>query len=86
MRRQAVGGMAAAGVGDSLLCCENGGSLGSERLCKARRDPALLADRRVLANLLRSEARYRPVLSGYKAGDIRQPMRRVLAFWMVEVS
>lgn len=73
-------------VANSLLCCENV-SMGAERLCKAYRDPALARDARVLRNLLVSEARYLPTCSGFKCArsEIKVPMRRELAYWMVEV-
>ncbi|XP_037088019.1 G1/S-specific cyclin-D2-like [Pollicipes pollicipes] len=73
-------------AGDSLLCCENG-ALGAERQCRAYRDRALIGDHRVLANLLLAEGRYLPACSAFKCvqGEIKLPMRRVLAYWMVEV-
>jgi len=72
--------------GDSLLCCENS-VFESDPVCKAIRDPALVNDRRVLTNLLDTESRYQPSCSYFKCvqNEIKLPMRRILAYWMVEV-
>ena len=74
-------------LGDSLFCCESG-VFEQEPVCKAIRDPALLNDRRVLANLLDTEGRYMASCSYFKCvqNEIKLPMRRILAYWMVEVS
>ncbi|XP_037071241.1 G1/S-specific cyclin-D2-like [Pollicipes pollicipes] len=73
-------------LASSLFCCE-AGVLRPEPVCKAIRDPALLNDRRVLANLLDSESRYLPSCSYFKCvqNEVKLPMRRILAYWMVEV-
>ena len=73
--------------GDSLFCCESG-VLESEPVCKAFRDPALVNDRRILANLLDTENSYLPSCSYFKCvqHEIKPPMRQILAYWMVEVS
>ncbi|XP_037070632.1 G1/S-specific cyclin-D3-like [Pollicipes pollicipes] len=72
--------------GDSLFCCETG-VLETEPVCKAIRDPALINDRRVLANLLDAENSFLPSISYFKCvqKEIKPPMRRILAYWMVEV-
>ena len=74
-------------LGDSLLCCESG-VFEPEPVCKAIRDPALVNDRRVLTNLLDAESRYMASCSYFKCvqNEIKLPMRRILAYWMVEVS
>ncbi|XP_043199174.1 G1/S-specific cyclin-D3-like isoform X1 [Amphibalanus amphitrite] len=73
-------------LGDSLLCCESG-VFEQEPICKAIRDPALINDRRVLTNLLDAESRYMASCSYFKCvqNEIKLPMRRILAYWMVEV-
>ena len=67
-----------------LLCCETTSAAG----CTAYPDPALLADDRMLLNLLRSEERYAPSASyfGCVQRDISPLMRKVVADWMLEVS
>lgn len=66
-----------------LLCCETT----SPAECVAYPDPALLADDRMLQNLLRSEERYAPSASyfGCVQRDISPLMRKVVAEWMLEV-
>ncbi|XP_011498355.1 PREDICTED: G1/S-specific cyclin-D2 [Ceratosolen solmsi marchali] len=66
-----------------LLCCETT----SPAECTAYADPALLADDRMLHNLLRSEERYAPSSSyfGCVQRDISPLMRKVVAEWMLEV-
>lgn len=65
-----------------LLCAES-----SARAPRAGRDPQLLGDRRVLQNLLSLEERYSPRVSYFQCvqRDIQPYMRRMLAFWMLEV-
>lgn len=83
----------ACDLGETLLCCENilydaeSDVHMSERVCKAVYDPVMSSDRRVLANLLACERRYVPSYSYFKAvqNEIQAPMRRILAYWMVEV-
>lgn len=67
-----------------LLCCETA----SPAACTAYPDPALLADDRMLQNLLRSEERYAPSSSyfGCVQRDISPGMRKVVAEWMLEVG
>ncbi|XP_031781693.1 cyclin D isoform X1 [Nasonia vitripennis] len=66
-----------------LLCCETT----APAECVAYPDPALLADDRMLQNLLRSEERYAPSASyfGCVQRDISPIMRKVVAEWMLEV-
>ena len=73
-------------LGDNLFCCE-GGVLETEQVCKAIRDPALVNDRRILANLLNAENSYMPSFSYFKCvqHELKPPMRQILAYWMVEV-
>ncbi|XP_067387744.1 G1/S-specific cyclin-D3 isoform X1 [Emydura macquarii macquarii] len=65
-----------------LLCVE-----GAPRVPRAERDPKLLGDRRVLQNLLSQEERYSPRVSYFHCVqmEIKPYMRRMLAFWMLEV-
>ncbi|KAM9147351.1 G1/S-specific cyclin-D3 [Pangshura tecta] len=65
-----------------LLCAE-----GSPRVPRAERDPQLLGDRRVLQNLLCQEERYSPRVSYFHCvqKEIKPFMRKMLAFWMLEV-
>ncbi|XP_015506122.1 G1/S-specific cyclin-D3-like [Parus major] len=65
-----------------LLCVES-----APRVPRAGRDPQLLGDRRVLQNLLSLEERYSPRLSYFQCvqRDIQPYMRKMLAFWMLEV-
>ncbi|NXE02347.1 CCND3 protein, partial [Chaetorhynchus papuensis] len=65
-----------------LLCAES-----APRVPRAGRDPHLLGDRRVLQNLLSLEERYSPRVSYFQCvqRDIQPYMRRMLAFWMLEV-
>uniref|UniRef100_A0A8D0BER1 Cyclin D3 n=1 Tax=Salvator merianae TaxID=96440 RepID=A0A8D0BER1_SALMN len=62
-----------------LLCVEG--------VIRARRDPQLLKDRRVLQNLLSQEERYSPRVSYFQCvqKEIQPYMRKMLAFWMLEV-
>ncbi|XP_057242908.1 G1/S-specific cyclin-D3 [Malurus melanocephalus] len=65
-----------------LLCVES-----APRVPRAGLDPHLLGDRRVLQNLLSLEERYSPRVSYFQCvqRDIQPYMRRMLAFWMLEV-
>ncbi|KAM6998186.1 G1/S-specific cyclin-D3 [Passerculus sandwichensis] len=65
-----------------LLCVEP-----AARAPRAGRDPHLLGDRRVLQNLLSLEERYSPRVSYFQCvqRDIQPYMRKMLAFWMLEV-
>lgn len=65
-----------------LLCAES-----VPRAPRAGRDPHLLGDRRVLQNLLSLEERYSPRVSYFQCvqRDIQPYMRKMLAFWMLEV-
>ncbi|XP_053853970.1 G1/S-specific cyclin-D3 isoform X1 [Vidua macroura] len=65
-----------------LLCVES-----APRAPRAGRDPHLLGDRRVLQNLLSLEERYSPRVSYFQCvqRDIQPYMRKMLAFWMLEV-
>ncbi|XP_068029412.1 G1/S-specific cyclin-D3 isoform X1 [Anomalospiza imberbis] len=65
-----------------LLCVES-----APRGPRAGRDPHLLGDRRVLQNLLSLEERYSPRVSYFQCvqRDIQPYMRKMLAFWMLEV-
>ncbi|KAM7170031.1 LOW QUALITY PROTEIN: G1/S-specific cyclin-D3 [Macrochelys suwanniensis] len=65
-----------------LLCVE-----GAPRVPRAERDPQLLGDRRVLQNLLSQEERYSPRVSYFHCvqKEIKPYMRKMLAFWMLEV-
>ncbi|NXC92167.1 CCND3 protein, partial [Cercotrichas coryphoeus] len=65
-----------------LLCVEP-----APRAPRAARDPQLLGDRRVLQNLLSLEERYSPRVSYFQCvqRDIQPYMRKMLAFWMLEV-
>nr|XP_030147743.3 G1/S-specific cyclin-D3 [Taeniopygia guttata] len=65
-----------------LLCAES-----APRAPRAARDPHLLRDRRVLQNLLSLEERYSPRVSYFQCvqRDIQPYMRKMLAFWMLEV-
>ncbi|CAI5777628.1 S-specific cyclin-D3 isoform X1 [Podarcis lilfordi] len=62
-----------------LLCVEG--------VIRAKRDPQLLRDRRVLQNLLSQEERYSPRVSYFQCvqKEIQPYMRKMLAFWMLEV-
>uniref|UniRef100_A0ACB8F595 Uncharacterized protein n=1 Tax=Sphaerodactylus townsendi TaxID=933632 RepID=A0ACB8F595_9SAUR len=62
-----------------LLCWEG--------VIRAKRDPQLLSDRRVLQNLLRQEERYSPNVSYFQCvqKEIQPYMRKMLAFWMLEI-
>lgn len=57
------------------------------RVPRAGRDPQLLGDRRVLQNLLSQEERYSPRVSYFQCvqREIKPYMRKMLAFWMLEV-
>lgn len=65
-----------------LLCVE-----AVPRVPRAGRDPQLLGDRRVLQNLLSQEERYSPRVSYFHCvqREIKPYMRKMLAFWMLEV-
>lgn len=65
-----------------LLCVE-----AVPRVPRAGRDPQLLGDRRVLQNLLSQEERYSPRVSYFQCvqREIKPYMRKMLAFWMLEV-
>ncbi|CAM4664260.1 unnamed protein product [Lepidochelys olivacea] len=65
-----------------LLCAE-----GPPRVPRAERDLQLLRDRRVLQNLLSQEERYSPRVSYFHCvqKEIKPYMRKMLAFWMLEV-
>lgn len=65
-----------------LLCVES-----APRVPRAGQDPQLLGDRRVLQNLLSLEERYSPRVSYFQCvqRDIQPYMRKMLAFWMLEV-
>lgn len=65
-----------------LLCVES-----APRVPRAGRDPQLLGDRRVLQNLLSLEERYSPRVSYFQCVQrhIQPYMRKMLAFWMLEV-
>uniref|UniRef100_A0A8C3EWC9 Cyclin D3 n=1 Tax=Corvus moneduloides TaxID=1196302 RepID=A0A8C3EWC9_CORMO len=65
-----------------LLCAES-----VPRVPRAGRDLHLLGDRRVLQNLLSLEERYSPRVSYFQCvqRDIQPYMRKMLAFWMLEV-
>lgn len=65
-----------------LLCVEP-----AARVPRAGRDPQLLGDRRVLQNLLSQEERYSPRVSYFQCvqREIKPYMRKMLAFWMLEV-
>uniref|UniRef100_A0A8D0GTU9 Cyclin D3 n=1 Tax=Sphenodon punctatus TaxID=8508 RepID=A0A8D0GTU9_SPHPU len=65
-----------------LLCAE-----GNPRVPRAEQDPRLLGDRRVLQNLLSQEERYSPRCSYFQCvqKEIKPYMRKMLAFWMLEV-
>ncbi|XP_013372236.1 PREDICTED: G1/S-specific cyclin-D3 isoform X1 [Chinchilla lanigera] len=65
-----------------LLCCE-----GPRHAPRARPDPRLLGDARVLRSLLRLEERYVPRASYFQCvqKEIQPHMRRMLAYWMLEV-
>ncbi|OXB71606.1 UNVERIFIED_CONTAM: hypothetical protein H355_006141 [Colinus virginianus] len=65
-----------------LLCVEP-----AARAPRAGCDPQLLGDRRVLQNLLSQEERYSPRVSYFQCvqREIKPYMRKMLAFWMLEV-
>ncbi|XP_030076462.1 G1/S-specific cyclin-D3 [Microcaecilia unicolor] len=65
-----------------LLCAEVPG-----RALRAGPDPRLLLDRRVLQNLLEQEDRYSPRTTYFQCvqQEIKPPMRRTLAIWILEV-
>lgn len=65
-----------------LLCFE------MDTIIRARPDPTLLADDRVLQSLLDIEERFLPQYSYFKVvqKDIQPFMRRMVATWMLEVS
>ncbi|XP_062461536.1 G1/S-specific cyclin-D3 isoform X2 [Pezoporus occidentalis] len=65
-----------------LLCVE-----AVPRVPRAEHDPQLLGDRRVLQNLLSLEERYSPRASYFHCvqREIKPYMRKMLAFWMLEV-
>ncbi|KAM8988281.1 G1/S-specific cyclin-D3 isoform 1-T1 [Ara ararauna] len=65
-----------------LLCVE-----AVPRVPRAEHDPRLLGDRRVLQNLLSLEERYSPRASYFHCvqREIKPYMRKMLAFWMLEV-
>nr|XP_056700488.1 G1/S-specific cyclin-D3 [Euleptes europaea] len=58
-----------------------------EGVVRAKRDPQLLSNRRVLRNLLRQEERYSPNVAYFQCvqKEIQPSMRKMLAFWMLEV-
>ncbi|XP_060087400.1 G1/S-specific cyclin-D3 isoform X1 [Heteronotia binoei] len=58
-----------------------------QEVIRAKRDPHLLGNRRVLQNLLRQEERYSPNVSYFQCvqKEIQPYMRKILAFWMLEV-
>lgn len=58
-----------------------------EGVIRAKRDPQLLGNRRVLQNLLSQEERYSPNVSYFQCvqKEIQPYMRKMLAFWMLEV-
>lgn len=66
-----------------LLCVES-----CPRAPRAGRDPQLLRDGRVLQSLLSLEERYSPRVSYFQCvqRDIQPYMRKMLAFWMLEVA
>ncbi|NXX96767.1 CCND3 protein, partial [Centropus bengalensis] len=65
-----------------LLCME-----GAPRVPRAGPDPQLMGDRRVLQNLLSQEERYSPRAYYFQCvqQEIKPYMRKMLAFWMLEV-
>lgn len=65
-----------------LLCCE-----GTRHAPRAGPDPRLLGDQRVLQSLLRLEERYVPRASYFQCvqKEIKPHMRKMLAYWMLEV-
>ncbi|XP_003404237.1 G1/S-specific cyclin-D3 isoform X1 [Loxodonta africana] len=65
-----------------LLCCEN-----IQQTPRAKPDPQLLEDQRVLQTLLRMEERYLPCVSYFQCvqNEIKPHMRKMLAYWMLEV-
>lgn len=65
-----------------LLCCE-----GTRHAPRAGPDPQLLGDQRVLQSLLRLEERYVPRASYFQCvqKEIKPHMRKMLAYWMLEV-
>ncbi|KAJ1137942.1 hypothetical protein NDU88_004336 [Pleurodeles waltl] len=65
-----------------LWCSE-----GAARPPRAVPDPRLLRDGRVLRNLLQLEERYSPATTYFQCvqRELRPRMRRMLAFWMLEV-
>lgn len=65
-----------------LLCCE-----GTRHAPRAGPDPRLLGDQRVLQSLLRLEDRYVPRASYFQCvqKEIKPHMRKMLAYWMLEV-
>lgn len=65
-----------------LLCLE------MDTIIRARPDPNLLADDRVLQSLLTIEERFLPQYSYFKVvqKDIQPFMRRMVATWMLEVT
>lgn len=58
-----------------------------EGVIRAKRDPQLLGNPRVLQNLLSQEERYSPSVSYFQCvqKEIQPYMRKMLAFWMLEV-
>lgn len=65
-----------------LLCLE------MDSVIRARPDPNLLADDRVLQSLLAIEERFLPHCSYFKVvqKDIQPFMRRMVSTWMLEVT
>lgn len=65
-----------------LLCLE------MDTIIRARPDPNLLSDDRVLQSLLTIEERFLPQYSYFKGvqKDIQPFMRRMVATWMLEVT
>lgn len=61
--------------------------LGAATVVRAQRDPHLLNHRRVLQNLLSQEERCSPRVSYFQCvqKEIQPYMRKMLAFWMLEV-
>lgn len=69
----------------SLACGESYVNL--EGIKRAKLDPVLIKDERVLQNLLKLEERYLPSTSYFECvqRDVKPYMRKVVATWMLEV-
>lgn len=67
----------------SLACAESC----LEGIKRAKKDPVLVEDERVLQNLLKLEDRYLPSTSYFECvqRDVKPYMRKVVATWMLEV-